>query len=527
MDGGVSGKTNPWIRLAAGLAIAVGWGMGATAWGAPYEYPSSLRKMDLNLRMENYDSHEKRLSSKNLALKKIDLSTTSGEWHFRTKAGTDMVQSSGTSVSWKPSTALYGGKEVKIRTTIDFPEAEVGDVFLGYYLYKNGKTSWGSGEIALMCGGSGPHANCNKCFKLIPLATAKAKIQSQRSSSGAGPVPARGGQSRMPAENPESSCKVLDLLDMEDLQGRDVELEKDITVYALDRFPQEQAVGRMKTGITLHVAGEAAPAFARVTFAAGPGEEYEGAAKVADLVSVHVFDAEIAPVTVTNQAVKRQEGPADDGWVVGFEEIKHQAFAKVRRIPYDIFHSPGSVRLCCVRQDGTVQKLVYDNWHSHSTDYDFSYSLQSLDGAHSGDEYLCYLLYNGGRKLWVGRPFGVRCGGSGAHAMCGECFTLLPPEETEALLDRIVARKRGEDVPTLPQGASGGGTIRCGKMVLGQDTPVYSLKTWPQEQMMGKLRAGAALYVMEDLGDELVRVRFSVSAGKSREGGVKKSDLGN
>ena len=58
------------------------------------------------------------------------------------------------------------------------------------------------------------------------------------------------------------------------------------------------------------------------------------------------------------------------------------------------------------------------------------------------------------------------------------------------------------------------------------DTPIYSLRALPQEQILGTLKAGAVLYVMEDLGGAYVRVRFTTPGGRSGEGAAKKADLG-
>lgn len=516
--GGTSAADKPRARtrVCAWMAAAAALLAAGTASAAPYAYPSALPKKDLSLRLENDGTHSSLLVSKNIAGTKANASV-SGEWHFRALDGRDIVRPAAYGHNWNG--AFYGGEQVRLKTRIELPEARPGDVFLGYYLHKAASARpWVGGEFAFQCGGNGQHASCTNCFKLLPLAAARENIRTQVPPAS----PAAATAAAPSAPEAGAAASGMERLLAEDLAGKTVKLEREAIMFSLDDLPGQRAVGRLAAGMDVQVAGEAAPGFAKVSFATSSGETYEGAAKTADLVPRHAPRLKLEDLAVTNRFVKPQ-GPDEAGFVAESEEVRHRAMLRVAEVPADLVPAPFEMRLCCVRRDGGKRQLPPSSWKTVPPHFDVGYALR-LEEARAGDEYLCYVFCNYRGKTWASWPFGLRCGAGGDHGSCAECFEFLPEAEVASLLERIAA---GGDAAALAgEGAPGAASFPAGKTVLGGDTTLYELKPLPRERPMGTLKAGAALYVMEDLEGAFVRVRFLLPGGKSREAAAKKSDLG-
>jgi hypothetical protein len=183
-----------------------------------------------------------------------------------------------------------------------------------------------------------------------------------------------------------------------------------------------------------------------------------------------------------------------------------------------------------------------------------------------GDIFLCYFLYKDPPGPWVSQELAVKCGGKSLHSKCNQCFKLISLEVAKREL-----KSQGASTGAKPMGMERRGGIthepsrprpmpasqwqnrtddgddlandeeevgqsdywmpamreyRPGKMIPDRDTTIYSLRALPREEMMGTLKAGRPLYVMEDVGGGFVRVRFITSDGKRYEGAAKKSGLG-
>lgn len=319
------------------------------------------------------------------------------------------------------------------------------------------------------------------------------------------------------------SAKVQDLLGGEDLQGHDIPLAADITVYSLDALPKEEPMGQVKAGVTVHAGEEVAPTLVRVKFATSSGHEYEGAAKFADLVPL---TTELT-VHLSLQAQSTIGESADS---------RHRNGLVLRSVPESFLAGSSMVhnaaKLRILKTDGTLQEIKTHIGRSIATGPvphnagmpDSSYSLHAtlkLEGANPGDEYLCYVLHKTNGVTQASQPFGLLCGEGGPHGRCAECYELAPPEKVQAMLERTVAARKAKSKADRKPEADGKRLV-----ILAHPTPIYSPAALPQEKVMGTLPAGTKVLALGETGGGFVRVKFVTPGGRGLEGAAKASDLG-
>jgi hypothetical protein len=431
------------------------------------------------------------------------------EWHFRGKDGTDIADHGG-AMNCKH-------KEVEINRGLSFPGAEVGDVFLFYLQYNDPNGPWVSKEFAVRCGGSGAHKDCNRCYKLIPLSVAQEELRRQAAPV-AQRVDVRGLADQRRQGGPK--VKVQDLLGGEDVQGEDVQLKSETTIYSLDALPKEEPIGLLKAGMTVHTGEEVAPTLVRAKFTTSSGREYEGAIKFADLVSQTELDVHIS-----------LHGTGTIGETAA---SKHRNELYIPSVPETFLagssmgHNAAILRL--LKSDGTSQEIktrigarigpVTYSANMPSSPYSLSASLK-LEGANPGDEYLCYVLHKTNGVTQVSQLFGLLCGEGGSHGRCAECYELAPTEKVQTMLEQVVAARKAKSRADRNPEADGRRL-----MILAAPTPIYSPKALPVEQVMGTLQTGTKVLVLEEMGGGFVHVRFVTPGGKRLEGAAKSADLG-
>lgn len=511
------------------LALAIGAACEATE----YRYPSGLsaKSLKTEVKLEPLTSagaeRHMRVLRAEVPDKQIKDTRPLGDvkLHVRQPDGSDLLLSPSVGTS---TTYSGGGWALKYTTNVvfswtpNFPGAQEGDIYPCYISYETGAKKWATREFSLKIGGSGSHMQCDKCFsigmppKTTLVATTAARMGTLGSTNGHGI-----GEEASSGSTPR--IRVQDFLDGKEIKGRDVPLGNDILIYRLDALPREESLGQLKAGVTVHVVEEAAPSFVHVKFTTSTGRTYEGAAKIADLVPQHDLIIDVSTPM----------GPAPD---------PHQNELRLPNIPFSLVASgmmSGTLCVRCMRLNGTVQDLTIHGWSSSSSGYYSSSVSLNLD-ARPGDKYLCYIVCHDGQTIWVSQPFGLVCG-VGIHSGCEKCFSFVPQKDVAILMETVLAAKKAK---WAVAGMSEGGTIqRTGigsdpgqerpatagfkprKVVLARNTRIYSLQALPQEQVLGTLRTGATLYVMDDLGGMYVRVRFTTPGGRSGEGAAKKSDL--
>ena len=445
--------------------------------------------------------------------------------HVRQPDGSDLSLSPSVGMSTSYSGGGWAFKTVTnvvFSWTPNFPGVQDGDTYPCYISYETGAKKWATREFSLKIGGNGSHMRCDKCFsigmppKTTLVATTAARMGTLGGTNGRG----KGEES---ASVPTPRVRVQDLLDGKEIKGHDVPLENDILIYRPNVLPREEGLGQLKAGVTVHVGEEAAPSFVHVKFTTSSGHAYEGAAKIADLVPQHDLSIDVTPP-------------------MGLVPDPHQNELKLPNIPFSLVASgmtAGTLCVRCMRLDGTVQDLAIQGWSSSSSGHYSSSVSLSLD-ARPGDKYLCCVVCRDGQTTWVSQPFGLVCG-VGIHSGCEKCFSFVSQKDVATLMETVLAAKKEK---WATAGMPGGGTMtrtgigsglgqempapagfKPGKVVLARNTRIYSLQALPQEQVLGTLRTGATLYVMDDLGGAYVRVRFTTPGGRSGEGAAKKADL--
>lgn len=155
-----------------------------------------------------------------------------------------------------------------------------------------------------------------------------------------------------------------------------------------------------------------------------------------------------------------------------------------------------------------------------------------------GDVFLFYILYNDPNNMWVSKEFAVRCGGSKTHKDCNQCFKPIPLAMAQEELKRGARSQVGTVAEIAGKADSGQQTTPSGNplmaseienidVTLTQEIEVYSLESVPSEQLIGHLKAGVTVHVLEKLTPTLAHVRFSTSSGKTYEAAMKILDLQN
>lgn len=488
-----------WLTFLMVLALCL------VCYGAEYRYPADLSVKSLKLEVSESAEHTDRLRSRKVPLESVPYEAVM--LHLRLSDGSDMTvvpNSISSSTRWKKQKGNSWTTEAVSKELLWKPSisgAQVGEVYPCYISFEAGDKKWATHEFTLQIGGTGKHMQCEKCFKLGPAPTSDRMATTESKMKGH----VRGG---VPQKKLGSSA----LLDGQAIVGHHVVLHDDILVYALDALPDEKPMGRLKTGMTVYVSKIETPSLVQIQFTTSTGRDYAGAAAISDLVPQQNVSFGVETTSVAPH--------------------EHQNHWTISNIS---FHLVGSgtafttVELCCVRDDGKKQTMRPSGTSTSSSEYTRMGGTLSLSGSRAGDEYLCYILHNNGKDTWVSQPIGLRCGTGKNHNACPECFSLMSQTETMNLLNQLVMNKkmgslagRGE-----VEGSANSG-YRLGKVILTKDVPIYSLKALPQELPMGtaQARAGEAIYIMEDLDQKFVRVRFFMTRGdRSREGAVKKSDL--
>lgn len=493
-----------WMGLLAG-SLVLG-GIRAEAATQPYAYPSSLPQKSVKPEIHTGMQHASSISTGYIPEKYLKNPHESPlsilEWHFRGKDGTDIAGHGG-AMNCKH-------KEVELNKGLSIPGAEVGDVFLFYLQYNDPNGPWVSKEFAVRCGGSGAHKDCNRCYKLIPLSVAQEELRRQAAPM-AQRVDVRGLAEQRRQGVP--TVKVQDLLGGDDVLGHDVQLRAEITIYSLDALPKEEPIGRLKAGMTVHAGEEVAPTLVRAKFTTSSGREYEGAVKFSDLVSQTELDVHLAL--------------HGTGTIGESAESRHRNELYIPSVPETFLagssmaHNAAMLRL--LKSDGSSQEIktrIGASIGMGPVSHSLSASLK-LDGANPRDEYLCYLLHNTNGVTQVSQPFGLLCGEGGPHGRCADCYDLLPPEKVQTMLERAVALKKSN----LRAGGIEDESDHAA-LTLARDTAIYSLKALPREQVMGTLKAGTRVYMMEQVGGEYVRVRFTTPGGRNLEGAARTTDFG-
>jgi len=494
------------------------WAAGAACGGAEYRYPQGLPAKSLKMEVKEEplgrigeDRHMRVLRVEIPGKQLKDTRPIEGvTLHVRQVDGSDLQLAANAGMSYSYS---GGGWALKLTTNVvlswtpSLPGAKEDETYPCYIAFEAGPKKWATREFSLKIGGSGRHMHCDKCFSIgmAPkagwAATAATRLGATAGGSGAGEAPwavsVRG-------------ARVQDLLGGDEIAGRDVTVDEDVLIYSLDALPREEGMGRLKAGLTVHVIGEAAPSLAHVTFTTSSGRTYEGAAKISDLVPEHDLG-----VDVSVPSMSETPDPHRNNW-------------KLLNIPFSLVPqgtAASTVRLRCMGTDGTSKDLPVQGAVASSATYSYVNGTLALD-ARPGDEFLCFAVFDDGKKTWTSQAFGLACG-PGPHGECAECFDFVPQAQVGALLEKVLEAKKAAVRRTpADAGEPSGAAFRPGKTVLRRDTPIYSLRALPHEQALGTLKAGAVLYVMEDLGGAYVRVRFTTPGGRSGEGAAKKAGLG-
>lgn len=531
-------------RLAFCAAMAAGMSCGAADYRYPSELPVKSLKMEVREEVPATVGAERHMRWLRTAEQDRQLKDTrpltAVTLHVCRPDGSDLAVEAGVAQSTR---YVGGGWNLKATTNVVFtwtpnlPEARAGDVLPCYISFEAGPKKWTTREFSLKIGGSGRHMRCDKCFTvgMAPKATLAASTGARMAalSGGANSTAGRGSLERGAtarrdalehgrdgeAAAPGPTARVQDLLDAADLQGTSVELEDDILIYEPGTPPGERVMGRLQAGMSVRVDGAAGSGHARVQFTTSSGRTYAGTAKVADLVPRHPLGVALAAAGTGAAA-----SPAAEQELV------------VDLLPYALV-KPGTalvtMKLRIAGKDGKVLERTPTTVSSSPDGYrDVRWALAAAE-LRPGESYLCHFVHRGGERVWTSQAFGLACEENEAGAWgTWEAepprlrFRLLPQPEADAMLEQAVARKRAAaETAAAGTGTPGAAGFRTGKAVLARATAIYSLADLPGARAMGTLPAGATVYVMEDLGGEFARVRFTTPRGRSVEGVAKKADL--
>ena len=259
----------------------------------PYQYPSHLNQKTVRIQSD-FPPNTKEGHHHGLTVYSIvgegppERMPYFPQLHYCRKDGTDAVSTPYTpSFYWNwhitkaENIELYEDMRWRKITNglVGIDQLQLGDVTRCYIACGEGESAWVSQEFGIRCGGDGwLHSNCTSCFMPVEL------------------------------EN-HGRANAAQMLTADELVGRDLRLESDLTIYSLDALPQEAMMGKLKGGVAFHVVQKLTTEWLDVKFTTSNGQTYEGAAKRLDLL-LAVPTSSLAP-SPGEKALAKQDKPSD------------------------------------------------------------------------------------------------------------------------------------------------------------------------------------------------------------------------
>ena len=512
------------LAVLAALGVVV---CGGTALGGAYRYPAELPKKSVELWVHKPDSAHDHLHAKIPEKLLAGVTSSRAELHVRGEDGMDHVIST-TFVEQKKSTEIkrttrdiyVTGHHMQTAEERDWLVAQNTSLVLGMklqpertyncYVVVYGKTESVSKEYGLMAGGTGTHKNCPDCVHLV-----------QPAKGGAGMAgPARG------AAGPHAGA------------AAGGEEGATMTVYDRGAFPRLEPMGMVKPGAKVAVVAKLSPEYTHIRFATSSGKQYEGVVKASELAAYMGGGGEEEAAVERTQNGVRIRGIAPGEWTHDWEA----AMGEARRTGGLVFANFTGSDWCGWCQLMDKQVFSTESWKAWAREsgvtfawVDFPQNAALLpDGETAGRNrelaskygvggYPTYLLVDGaGEVVWRGgasreaTPEGF-IGGLMRAIMVAGARPSARPSAGQATGAAGAAGADGVD------GAGGGGSV-AGESE-GTNMTVYSRRAYPRMEVLGVVKPGVKVTVVEQLEPGITHIRFVTASGTQHEGLVRTSEL--